>query len=153
MPVVLLFMRVAWQATTSRLVSAMIALSNEGGLEHMGFTREMLGEKIQDEAFVDWICERDGVFRFVVYQGMAAMDEDIDSLELSVRSYNCLRRAGYSTINSVVNDIDRREDFAKIRCCGRKSANEIMLKLFLYTYKNLRPEKRKAYLDKVRDMN
>ena len=64
-----------------------------------------------------------------------------------------LRRAVYQTINSVVDDIDRREDFAKIRCCGRKSANEIMLKLFLYTYENLRPEKRNAYLAKVRKMN
>ena len=119
----------------------------------MNFTREMISEKIENEAFVDWFCDRDGIFRFTVYQGMAAMDEDIDSLELSVRSYNCLRRAGYSTINSVVDDVDRREDFAKIRCCGRKSANEIMLKLFLYTYENLKPEKRKAYLDKVMEMN
>ena len=100
----------------------------------MGFTRQMVEGKIQDEAFVDWVCERDGVFRFVVYQGMAAMEEMIDSLELSARAYNCLRRAGYSTINSVVDDIERREDFAKIRNCGRISANEIMLKLFpLYT--------------------
>lgn len=119
----------------------------------MNFSREMMAEKIQDEAFVDWICEHDGIFRFVVYQGMAAMEEDIDSLDLSVRSYNCLRRAGYQTINSVVDDIDRREDLAKIRCCGRKSANEIMLKLLLYTYENLRPEKRNAYLAKVREMN
>ena len=119
----------------------------------MNFIREMIAEKIEDPAFVDWSCNHNGVFRFVVYQGLPAMEEDIDSLELSVRSYNCLRRAGYSTINSFVNDVDRREDFSKIRCCGRKSANEIMLKLFLYTYENLRPEKRKAYLEKVRSMN
>lgn len=119
----------------------------------MFFTREMIAERIDDAAFVDWLCERKGIFRFVVYQGMEAMEENIDSLELSVRSYNCLRRAGYDSINSVVNDIDRREDFAKIRNLGRKSANEIMLKLFLYTYENLKPEKRKAYLAKVKGMN
>ena len=55
----------------------------------MNFTREMISEKIENEAFVDWLCDRDGIFRFTVYQGMAAMDEDIDSLELSVRSYCC----------------------------------------------------------------
>ena len=61
----------------------------------MFFTREMIVERIDDDAFVDWLCEREGIFRFVVYQGMEAMEENIDSLELSVRSYNCLRRAGY----------------------------------------------------------
>ena len=85
---------------------------------------------------------------------MAQRDaQNIDELELSVRSYNCLRRAGYQTINSVVNDIDRREDLAKIRNLGKKSGDEIMLRLFLYTYQNLKPEKRRAYLEKVKGMN
>lgn len=60
----------------------------------MNFTREMISEKIENDAFVDWLCDRDGIFRFTVYQGMAAMYEDIDFLELSVRSYNCLRVPG-----------------------------------------------------------
>ena len=81
------------------------------------------------------------------------MEHSIDELELSVRSYNCLRRAGYQTINSVVNDIDRREDLFKIRNLGRKSADEVMLRLFLYTYENLKPEKRRSYLEKVKAMN
>ena len=50
----------------------------------MDLTREMIAEKIEDPAFVDWICDHNGVFRFVVYQGLPAMEEDIDSLELSV---------------------------------------------------------------------
>ena len=119
----------------------------------MVVTRELIAEKIKDEEFVDWICEHDGIFRFIVYQGMDAMEEEIDELDLSVRSYNCLKRAGYHTINSVVNDIEHREDILKIRNCGRKSANEIMLKLFLYTYENLKPERQKAYLEKVRGLN
>ncbi len=119
----------------------------------MESVRSLLEEKISDSDFVDWACEKGGRFRFVVYQGMEAMDKSFDELELTVRSYNCLRRAGYDTINSVVTDIDRREDFNKIRNMGRKSADEVMLKLFLYTYENLKPEKRKAYLEKVRSMN
>lgn len=119
----------------------------------MTFSRDLIAEVIDDEEFVDWICEHEGRFRFVVYQGMEAMDNDIDELELSVRAYNCLRRAGYQTIYSVVNDIDRREDLAKIRNLGRKSGDEIMLRLFLYTYQNLKPEKRRAYLEKVKGMN
>ena len=119
----------------------------------MAVSREWISEVIKDEDFVDWICEHEGRFRFVVYQGMEAMEQDIDELELSVRSYNCLRRAGYQTINSVVNDIDRREDLFKIRNLGRKSADEVMLRLFLYTYENLKPEKRKSYLEKIKAMN
>jgi len=119
----------------------------------MAILREWISEVIKDEDFVEWICEHEGRFRFVVYQGMEAMDHHIDELELPVRPYNCLRRAGYQTINSVVNDIDRREDLYKIRNMGRKSADEIMLRLFLYTYENLKPEKRKAYLEKIKAMN
>ena len=55
--------------------------------------------------------------------------------------------------NSFVNDFDRREDFLRLRNVGRRSIEEIMMKLFLYTYDNLKPEKRKAYLEKVREMN
>ena len=77
----------------------------------------------------------------------------IEDLNFSIRTNNCLRRAGYQTINSVVNDIDRREDLFKIRNLGRKGADEVMLRLFLYTYENLKPEKRRAYLEKVKEMN
>ncbi|MBO4374459.1 MAG: hypothetical protein J5829_05075 [Lachnospiraceae bacterium] len=109
--------------------------------------------RIKDADFVNWATDRERRFRFVVYQGMPAMEEKIDSLDLSVRSRNCLRRAGYDTVNSFVNDFDRREDFLRLRNVGRRSIEEIMMKLFLYTYDNLKPEKRKAYLEKVREMN
>ncbi len=119
----------------------------------MGDSRELIENRISDSDFVDWLCEREGSFKFIVYQGMEAMEADLEALDLTQRSINCLRRAGYDTINSVVEDIDSRIDFNKIRNMGRKSANEVMLKLFLYTYDNLKPEKRKAYLEKVKSMN
>ena len=82
-----------------------------------------------------------------------AMKNGIDELELSVRAYNCLRRAGYGTIESVISHINGRDDLLKLRNMGRKSADEFMLKLFLYTYESLEPEKQKAYLERVRSMN
>ena len=115
--------------------------------------REYLNEKINDSDFVEWLSERLDTFKFVVYQGIPAMDANIDSLNLSVRAYRCLERAGYDTINSLVEDIDSREDLNKIRNLGRKKANEIMLELFIYTYVNLGPKRQKAYLNKVRSMN
>lgn len=111
------------------------------------------GEKIDDKEFLDWIREQKGKFRFVVYQGMEAMEQSIESLDLNVRTYNCLKRAGYETINSVVNDIKDENDLLTVRNMGRKSAHDFMEKLFFFTYENLDPGKRKAYLSKVKSMN
>lgn len=114
---------------------------------------ELLSGIIEDQSFVGWIIDRGGKFRFVVYQGMEAMDADIAELNLSVRPYNCLKRAGYQTINEVVSAVERREDLLKVRNMGKKSADEVMLKIFLYNYEHLRPEKRRAYIEKVKGMN
>ena len=115
--------------------------------------RGYLADKIADEEFVDWACEKEGIFRFIVYQGMDIMKCDISELNLSVRSYNCLKRKGYETIGALVNDVDRLEDFSKIRNLGRRSVGEVIMKLFICTYENLKPEKRKSYLEKVRSIN
>lgn len=54
-------------------------------------------------------------------------DKTIDELELSVRSYNCLKRAGISTIGELC---DRSEDdMKKIRNLGKKSLEEILQKI------------------------
>lgn len=55
------------------------------------------------------------------------MNMGIDELELSVRSYNCLKRAGINTIG----DLRQRsfDDLTRVRNMGRKSLNEILLKL------------------------
>lgn len=63
------------------------------------YVRTLFEGKMNDAKFIDWVCEREGRFRFVVYQGMEAMDNNLEELNLTVRSYNCLRRAGYDTIN------------------------------------------------------
>ncbi len=109
--------------------------------------------KIGDEEFGTWFNEYTGRLKFVVYQGLPAMNKDLDCLELSPRPYHCLKRAGYTTINSLVDNIEHMSDLARIRNMGKKSIYEVMAKLFLYTYDNLKPEKRKAYLEKVRNLN
>ena len=115
--------------------------------------KELIKNSIDDPAFAEWLCDHIDSFKFVVYQGMDAMDKDVEALDLSLRSQNCLKRGGYDTINSFVEHIDSRQDFSKIRNVGRKSTNEIMVKLFLYTYRNLPPAKRKAYIQKVQGLN
>ena len=55
------------------------------------------------------------------------LEMNIDELELSVRSYNCLKRAG---INTVAELIDRTpDDMMKVRNLGRKSLEEVLGKL------------------------
>ena len=52
---------------------------------------------------------------------------NIDELELSVRSYNCLKRAGINTVGELCNRTS--EDMMKVRNLGRKSLEEVIAKL------------------------
>lgn len=51
----------------------------------------------------------------------------IDDLELSVRSYNCLKRAGINTVEDLTSKTE--EDMMKVRNLGRKSLDEVIEKL------------------------
>ncbi len=55
------------------------------------------------------------------------LDMSIDELELSVRSYNCLKRAGINTVEEMTNRTP--EDMMKVRNLGRKSLEEVLAKL------------------------
>ena len=55
------------------------------------------------------------------------MEMNIDELELSVRSYNCLKRAGINTVEELCNKT--QEDMMKVRNLGRKSLEEVLAKL------------------------
>ncbi|MCD7826248.1 MAG: DNA-directed RNA polymerase subunit alpha [Clostridiaceae bacterium] len=56
-----------------------------------------------------------------------ALEMSIDELELSVRSYNCLKRAGINTVEELCNRTS--EDMMKVRNLGRKSLEEVLAKL------------------------
>ena len=55
------------------------------------------------------------------------LEMNIDELELSVRSYNCLKRAGINTVEELCNKTS--EDMMKVRNLGRKSLEEVLAKL------------------------
>lgn len=55
------------------------------------------------------------------------LEMNIDELELSVRSYNCLKRAGINTVEELCNKTS--EDMMKVRNLGRKSLDEVLAKL------------------------
>ena len=55
------------------------------------------------------------------------LEMNIDELELSVRSYNCLKRAGINTVQELINKTP--DDMMKVRNLGRKSLDEVLAKL------------------------
>lgn len=63
----------------------------------------------------------------VVDEKVKVMEMNIDELELSVRSFNCLKRAGINTVEELTNKTS--EDMMKVRNLGRKSLEEVLAKL------------------------
>ena len=55
------------------------------------------------------------------------LEMPIEELELSVRSYNCLKRAGISTVEDLANKSE--SDMMKVRNLGKKSLDEVTNKL------------------------
>jgi DNA-directed RNA polymerase subunit alpha len=55
------------------------------------------------------------------------LEMTIEELDLSVRSYNCLKRAGINTVEDLTNRTE--EDMMKVRNLGRKSLEEVFNKL------------------------
>ena len=77
-----------------------------------------LTEHVQD---VDILVEKDDKKKEKI------LEMNIEELDLSVRSYNCLKRAGINTVEELVQ---RDEDeMMKVRNLGRKSLEEVQLKL------------------------
>ena len=55
------------------------------------------------------------------------LEMTIEEMDLSVRSYNCLKRAGINTVEELTNKTS--EDMMKVRNLGRKSLDEVLAKL------------------------
>ena len=55
------------------------------------------------------------------------LDTTIEELDLSVRSYNCLKRAGINTVEELIKRDE--EEMMKVRNLGRKSLDEVQQKL------------------------
>ena len=55
------------------------------------------------------------------------LEMTIEELDLSVRSFNCLKRAGINTVDDLINK--SQEDMMKVRNLGKKSFDEVKAKL------------------------
>jgi DNA-directed RNA polymerase subunit alpha len=77
---------------------------------------------LSDEAYkVDIMVEKDDKGKEKV------LEMTIEELDLSVRSFNCLKRAGINTVEDLKNRTE--EDMMKVRNLGRKSLEEVIHKL------------------------
>ena len=55
------------------------------------------------------------------------LEMTIEELDLSVRSFNCLKRAGIDNVEDLINRTE--EDMIKVKNLGKKSLEEVIAKL------------------------
>lgn len=80
---------------------------------------------------------------------VTACDAGIEQLELSVRSYNALRRAGIETVSQLVVGFNEGR-IKSVRNLGAKSFREIQTRILVYGFEQLtEKEKRHFILDLV----
>ena len=74
------------------------------------------------------VNEMDSLMKDYVNEGNAKkVNMSIDDLDLTVRSYNCLKRAGISTVEELTQKTE--EEMSRVRNLGKKSLKEVKEKL------------------------
>ena len=106
------------EVTTNGSITAKeaIAIASKMMIEHLQVIVE-LSEKASGEFMTEPECESHN----------RKLEMTIDELDLSVRSYNCLKRAALNTVAELSSKSE--EDMMKVRNLGRKSLKEIKEKL------------------------
>ena len=94
-----------------------LAIASKMMIEHLNVIVE-LSEKARDTEFM--VEQEDD-------SNTRKLEMSIEDLDLSVRSYNCLKRAGIHTVAELANKSE--EDMMKVRNLGRKSLKEVKEKL------------------------
>ncbi len=99
------------------------------GREIVSLAAKILGEHVQLFALSE-VMAGNVIVESSENDGNAILDMTIEDMELSVRSYNCLKRANIHTVGDMTKMTE--DDLFKVRNLGRKSADEIKLKLNSY---------------------
>ena len=107
------------EVTTNGTVSAkeVISLASKLLVEHLNLFVEMVEEMKNTSILVS--REEDKVAKL--------MEMSIEEMDLSVRSYNCLKRAGINTVEDLTKKTE--DDMLKVKNLGRKSLDEVINKL------------------------
>ena len=113
------FDRLTIDVTTNGTITATEAVSRAAKLlrEHLALFTELSEDNGQAELLVN--KEVAGKDKY--------LDMTIDELDLSVRSFNCLKRAGINTVGDLIDK--SQEEMMKVRNLGKKSFDEVRAKL------------------------
>ena len=104
---------------TNGTINAMEAVSLGAKIlnEHLNLFGDLSGEAYNTEVMV--VKSDSGKEK--------VLEMTIEELDLSVRSFNCLKRAQINTVEDLINRTE--EDMMKVRNLGRKSLDEVVAKL------------------------
>lgn len=107
------------EVTTNGTVSAkeIISLASKLLVDHVNLFVELVENMANTSLLVS--REEDKVHKLMVMS--------IEDMDLSVRSYNCLKRAGINTVEDLIKKTE--EDMLKVKNLGRKSLDEVIHKL------------------------
>ncbi len=94
-----------------------ISLSAKILNEHLNLFVDMSDEARNAEIMIDRPEDKKG----------KVLEMTIEELDLSVRSFNCLKRAGIDTVEDLISKTE--DDMIKVRNLGRKSLEEVIQKL------------------------
>lgn len=100
-------------ATPNEVISLAAKIMND----HLGIFVKLVDNMAEKEILIS----QDNESQAKIYE-MA-----IEDLDLSVRSYNCLRRAGINTVKDLTEKTE--DDMLKVRNLGKKSLEEVMKKI------------------------
>ncbi|NPV71802.1 MAG: DNA-directed RNA polymerase subunit alpha [Firmicutes bacterium] len=105
-----------WTNATIRPEDA-VSMAARVLIEHL----DLFAGLTQESAGVEMVVEREQDER------NHYLDMPIEELDLSVRSFNCLKRAGINTVGQLIEKTD--EEMIKVRNLGKKSLEEVKQKL------------------------
>lgn len=95
-----------------------VALGAKVLIEHLNLFVDLSGDAYSGDSIM---VEKDDKGKEKV------LEMTIEELDLSVRSFNCLKRAGINTVEDLINKTE--DDMMKVRNLGRKSLDEVINKL------------------------
>lgn len=113
------FDKLTIEVTTKGTITAKEALSFGAKIlsEHLNLFIELSDEAKKAEVMIEKEDNRKE----------KVLEMSIEELDLSVRSFNCLKRAGINTVEDIISHTD--EDMMKVRNLGRKSLEEVISKI------------------------
>ncbi len=113
------FDKLILEVTTNGTYTAreVVSLSSKLMNDHMMLFVDLVEDMAMNSILVN--REEDNV--------MKLLERSIEDMDLSVRSYNCLKRAGINTVEDLIKRTE--DDMLKVKNLGRKSLEEVIYKL------------------------